>query len=237
MLLAVNALDHSRADFDTAITGMKESFGNAVTIMQYPVNQGDGFNKIIDLLKMVMYEFPEGGGKPAKQPIPEEEKEKADKLHNELVEKAAENDDELMELYFDKGELDEDEMRKGLRIGMMKNDVYPVFCLSAKHNMGSGRMMGFISNVCPSASDMPAEQSKKGADIVCSSDGTLSLFVFKTVIEPHLGVLSFFKVTSGVLETGKDLVNQQTSSTERINQLQVMDGNKRKQVDKIFTSN
>ncbi len=234
MILAVNALDHSRADFDTAVNEMKESFGNAVTLMQYPVNQGEGFNKIIDLLKMVMYEFPEGGGKPAKHEIPEEEKEKADKLHNELVEKAAENDDELMELYFDKGELDEDEMRKGLRIGMMKNDVYPIFCLSAKLNMGSGRMMGFISNVCPSAADMPAEQSKKGADIVCSSEGPLSLFIFKTVIEPHLGVLSFFKVTSGVLETGKDLVNQQTGSTERINQLQVMDGNKRNQVDKIY---
>jgi len=234
MLLAINAVDHSQADFDSAIVGMKESFGNGVTIMQYPVNQGDGFNKIIDLLKMVMYVFPEGGGKPAKHPIPEQEKEKADKLHNELVEKAAENDDDLMELYFDKGELDEDEMRKGLRIGMMKNDVYPVFCLSAKHNMGSGRMMGFISNVCPSAADMPAEQSKKGADIVCSSDGPLSLFIFKTVIEPHLGVLSFFKVTSGVLETGKDLVNQQTGNTERINQLQVMDGNKRNPVDKIY---
>ena len=234
MVLAVNSLDHNRSDFDSAIAGMKESFGNAVTLMQYPVNQGEGFNKIIDLLKMVMYEFPPQGGKPKKNPIPEEEKNKADLLHNELVEKAAENDDELMELYFEKGELDEDEMRKGLRIGMMKNDVYPVFCLSAKYNMGSGRMMGFISNVCPSAADMPAEQSKKGANIECNSKNPLSLFIFKTVIEPHLGILSFFKVTSGTLESGMDLINQQTGSTERINQIQIMDGNKRNPVDKIF---
>tara|TARA_B100001142_G_scaffold78746_1_gene79523 strand:- start:3595 stop:5703 length:2109 start_codon:yes stop_codon:yes gene_type:complete len=234
MLLAVNSLDHTRSDFELAISGMKESFGNAVTLMQYPVNQGEGFNKIIDLLKMVMYVFPPNGGKPKKVPIPEEEKKKADLLHNELVEKAAENDDDLMELYFEKGELDEDEMRKGLRIGMMKNDVYPVFCLSAKHNMGSGRMMGFISNVCPSAADMPAEQSKKGANIECDSKSPLSLFIFKTVIEPHLGVLSFFKVTSGTLECGMDLINQQTGSGERINQIQIMDGNRRNPVQRIF---
>ena len=232
-LFAINQLDHPKSDFDNTLNTMKESFGSAVTLMQYPVNQGNKFNKIIDLLKMVMYEFPEGGGKPTKHSIPDEEKEKADKLHNDLVEKAAENDDELMELYFDKEELNEDEMRKGVKIGMMNHNLFPVFCISAKHNMGSGRMMGFIGNVCPSAAEMPPEKTIHGKEIVCDSSGPLSLFIFKTVIEPHLGVLSFFKVTSGVLTTGKDLVNSQTGNSERINQIQIMDGNKRNPVDKI----
>jgi elongation factor G len=232
-VFALNQLDRSNADFDTSINSMKKSFGNAVTIMQYPVNQGEGFNKIIDLLKMVMYEFPEQGGKPKKHSIPEEEKEKAAKLHNDLVEKAAENDDELMELYFDKGSLNEDEMRKGIKIGMMNHDLFPVFCVSAKENMGSGRMMGFLGNVCPSATEMPAEKTTDGKEVICDPSGPVSLFVFKTVIEPHLGVLSFFKVTSGTLKPGQDLINSQTGSAERINQIHIMDGNKKNAINEI----
>ena len=133
-----------------ALSALKDRFGNAVVQMQYPVNQGENFNAIIDLLKMVMYRFPAEGGKPEKLPIPDSEKENAEKLHNELVEKAAENDEKLMEKYFEKGTLDEDEMREGLKLGMIHHDVFPVFVMSAKKNMGSGRMMGFIDNVAPS---------------------------------------------------------------------------------------
>ncbi|NNC86775.1 MAG: GTP-binding protein, partial [Bacteroidia bacterium] len=143
-IFAVNVLDHENANWQHTIDEAKAHFGSAVTLMQYPRNPGEGFNEIIDLLKMIMYRFPEGGGKPEKLPIPDDEKEKADKLHNELVEKAAENDEGLMEKYFEQGNLDEDEMRKGLKIGMMKHEVFPVFAMSAKNDMGSGRMMGFI---------------------------------------------------------------------------------------------
>ena len=232
-VFALNQLDQQNADFDTSINSMKTSFGNAVTIMQYPVNQGEGFNKIIDLLKMVMYEFPEKGGKPKKHSIPEEEKEKADKLHNDLVEKAAENDDELMELYFDKGSLNEDEMRKGIKIGMMNYDLFPVFCVSAKQNMGSGRMMGFIGNVCPSAADMPSERTEDGKEVICDSSNPISLFVFKTVVEPHIGTLSFFKVISGILKPGQDLINSKNGKTERISQIYIMDGNKKNPINEI----
>ncbi|MEO0333525.1 MAG: GTP-binding protein, partial [Bacteroidota bacterium] len=150
-ILAINQLDHPKANFDESIESAKQSFGDAVALMQYPVNPGEGFNAIIDLLKMTMYKFPAEGGKPEKLPIPDSEKAKAEELHNELVEKAAVNDDSLMELYFEKGNLDEDELRQGLKIGMQKHEVFPVFCLSAKQNMGSGRMMGFIDNVAPGA--------------------------------------------------------------------------------------
>src|SRR4029079_1047426 len=128
-----------------------------------------------------------------KLPIPPEEQEKANRMHNELVEKAAENDEKLMEKFFEKGSLDEDELRQGLKLGMLHHDVYPVFCLSAKRDMGSGRLMGFIDNVAPSATELFPEKLTDGSELPCDPKGTPTIFIFKTLIEPHLGKLSFFK--------------------------------------------
>lgn len=233
VIIAINQLDHPKSNFDAAYDSVKRRFGNAAVLMQYPVNQGDGFNAMIDLLKMTMYKFPKEGGKPEKLPIPDAERAKADQLHNELVEKAAENDEELMELYFEKGELDEDEMRKGLKIGMMKHDVFPVFCLSAKNNMGSGRLMGFIDNVAPSSIEMTPEITSEGQKIPCDPNAPASAFVFKTIVEPFLGKITFFKVTSGTIKLGDDLVNNQTQATERFSQLFIMDGKNRHNVEKL----
>ena len=232
-ILAINQLDNEMASFTETLEQAKRFFGNAVTVMQYPVNQGTGFNSIIDLLKMTMYKFSATGGKPEKLPIPESEKEQAEKLHNELVEKAAENDEKLMELYFQKGSLDEDELREGLKIGMMKHQVFPVFCLSAKKDMGSGRLMGFIDNVAPSAVDAPAEMMDDGTEVKCDPARPTQLFVFKTLIEPHLGKLSFFKVMSGEVAIGMDLTNEKTNTTERIGQLFIMDGKNRNTIDRL----
>ena len=232
-IIAINQLDHPKSNYDQTLESAKERFGSAVTVMQYPVNQGDGFNCIIDLLKMTMYKFGPDGGKPEKLPIPEEEKAKADQLHNELVEKAAENDEDLMELYFEKGSLDEDEMRKGIKIGMMEHTLFPVFCLSAKQNMGSGRMMGFIDNVAPAAIEMAPELTEEETEVECDPSQPVSLFVFKTLVEPFLGKLTFFKVNSGTLKTGMDLTNAQTGGHERINQIYIMDGKERNTVDSL----
>ncbi len=233
VILAINQLDHPKANFENTLESIKKRFGSPVVLMQYPVNQGEEFDSIIDLLKMTMYKFPKGGGKPEKLPIPPEEEDKANELHNELVEKAAENDEELMELYFEKGSLDEDEMRKGLKIGMMKHEVFPVFCLSAKQNMGSGRLMGFIDNVAPAAFEMQPEVTTEGEEIACDPNAPTSLFVFKTIIEPFLGKLALFKVTSGTLKVGQDLVNNQTNTTERFNQLFILDGKNRNNVEQL----
>lgn len=233
VLIAVNQLDHPNADFDKTVAEAKEHFGNAVTVMQYPLDQGDGFHRIIDLLKMTMYVFKDAGGKPEKQPIPESEKERADALHKELVEKAAENDETLMEHYFDKGELDEDEMRIGLKQGMMKRTCFPVFCLSALRNMGSGRLMGFIDNVAPAALEMPAEELVGGGKLECAADGPAVLFTFKTIIEPRAGHITLFKVMSGEVKEGMDLVNDNTGTTERLNQLFIVDGKERKPVSQL----
>ncbi len=232
-IIAINQLDNEMANFNETVEQAKRYFGNAVTLMQYPLNTGQGFNSIIDLLKMTMYKFPSTGGKPEKLPIPEVEKERAEKLHNELVEKAAENDEHLMELYFQKGNLDEDELRAGIKIGMMKHQIFPVFCLSAKKDMGSGRLMGFIDNVAPSAVDAPAEIMEDGTAVKCDPAHPTQLFIFKTLIEPHLGKLSFFKVMSGEVSVGMDLMNEKTDTTERIGQLFIMDGKNRNAVDRL----
>jgi elongation factor G len=232
-IFAINQVDHPKAAFDEAVLSLQERFGTAPLLMQYPVNQGAGFNAIIDLLKMTMYRFPPEGGKPEKLPIPESEMKRAEKLHNELVEKAAENDEALMELYFAKGSLDEDEMRAGLKIGMRNREIFPIFCLSAKQNMGSGRMMGFIDNVAPSAHEMLPEKTLDCGELACIPAGPPVLFVFKTLVEPYLGKITFFKVCSGEISEGQDLVNYQTGDTERLAQLFIMDGKERNQVKKL----
>lgn len=232
-IFAVNQVDHPKSDFEGSLMSLKERYGSAITQMQYPFNEGEDFNAIIDLLKMVMYKFPVDGGKPRKLAIPDSEKEKAERLHNELVEKAAENDEALMEKYFDKGTLDEDEMREGLKLGMIRHTIFPVFCMSAKKNMGSGRMMGFIDNVAPSPQEAKPERTTEGNEVAFDPEKPTVLFVFKSHLEQNLGKLSFFKVISGEVTTASELINSQTGATERLHHLFIMDGKSRTPVEKL----
>ncbi|MEX6687216.1 elongation factor G [Danxiaibacter flavus] len=227
MIFAVNKLDDDSADFDKTVSQAKSHFGTKVSVVQYPRQQGAGFHEIIDVLRMTMYKFRDTGGKPEKLPIPDDEKERADTLHKELVEAVAGNDEALMERYFDKGELDEDEMKEGLKKAMIHHDIFPLFCLSAERNMGSGRLMGFIDNVCPSANEMPPQITKNGDKLPCDSNGPACMFIYKTVTEPHVGDLSFFKVYSGTIKSGCDLENETTGVSEKLNQLFLVEGNKR----------
>src|SRR5690606_38002755 len=162
MIFAVNKLDDDDADFDKTLHDAKTHFGNKVVPVQYPVQTGAGFHEIIDLLRMTLYKFRDTGGKPDKSPIPDEEREKAERMHKELVEAVASNDETLMEKYFEQGELDEEDMKAGLKKAMIAHDIFPLFCLSAERNMGSGRLMGFIDNVCASAHEMPPQITTKG---------------------------------------------------------------------------
>lgn len=233
MIFAVNKLDDDNADFDRTVQEAKAHFGNNVVVVQYPVQQGSGFHEIIDVLRMTMYKFRDTGGKPEKLPIPDSEKEKADELHRALVEAIASNDETLMEHYFDKGELDEDEMKEGMKKAMINHDLFPVFCLSAERNMGSGRLMGFIDNVCPSANEMVPQITRSGDKLPCDVKGPTTVFIFKTISEPHVGDLSFFKVYSGVVKSGMELVNETTGAVEKINQLFIVEGNKRTNVNEL----
>ncbi|HXB42831.1 MAG TPA: elongation factor G [Puia sp.] len=234
MIFAVNKLDLDKADFDKTLSQAKDHFGRNVVVVQYPLNQGLEFNSIIDVLRMTVYKFPPQGGKPEKLPIPEEEQQKADRLHKELIEAIAENDEGLMEKYFDKGELDEDEMKVGLKKAMINHDLFPVFCVAAKKNMGSGRLMGFIDNVCPSANEMPPQKTKAGDLLPCDANGPVCIFIYKTISEAHIGDMSFFKVYSGTIKSGMELVNESNGVTEKLNQLFVVEGGKRSAVNELY---
>ena len=233
MIFAVNKLDDDSADFDKTVRDAKAHFGNKIVVVQYPRQSGSGFHEIIDVLRMTMYKFKDNGGKPEKLPIPDEEKNRADELHKELIEAIASNDESLMEKYFDKGELDEDEMKMGMKKAMVSHDIFPLFCLSAERNMGSGRLMGFIDNVCPSANEMPAQTTKRGDKLTCEANGPACIFIYKTVSEPHVGELSFFKVYSGTVRSGMELENETTGVTEKLTQLFLVEGNKRTNVNEL----
>ena len=233
MVLVVNKLDDENADFDQTVAEAKTHFGNNVVVTQYPLQQGPDFHSIIDVLKMCMYVFPETGGKPEKKDIPVSEKAKAEQLHRELVEAVAVNDETLMEHYLEKGELDEDEMREGLKKSLIHHDLFPVFCLSAAKDMGPGRLMGFIDNVCPSANEMPPQKTRSGESLICESNGPACMFIYKTVSEPHVGDLSYFKVYSGTIKSGMELENETTGVVEKINQLYLIEGNKRINVTEL----
>ncbi|WP_297703787.1 translation factor GTPase family protein [uncultured Eudoraea sp.] len=231
-LFVVNQIDHVNADFENSFKGIKALVGNNAVIIQYPLII-DGSQCIIDVLKMKCYKFSPQGGKPEKLPIPEDQKDRADLLHNELVEKAAENDEELLELFFEKGTLNEDEMRVGIKAGMLNHELFPVFCVSALNDMGTGRLMGFIDNVAPAAADLKAEQTVEGDVLVRKKEAPTALFVFKTVYQPSLGQISFFKVKSGEVKANDKLVNSRTGETEILNHLYIMDGKKRESVSKL----
>ena len=233
MVFAVNKLDQDKADFEKTVAQAKEHFGRNITVVQYPLNQGLEFNGIVDVLRMTVYQFPPEGGKPAKIPIPEAEREKAERLHKELIEAIAENDETLMEKYFDEGELDEDEMRYGLKKAMINHDLFPLFCLSAKKNMGSGRLMGFIDNVCPAANEMPPQTSKSGETVKCDANEAACIFIYKTNAEPHIGETSYFKVYSGTVRPGMELVNESDGVTEKLNQIFIVEGEKRTSVNEL----
>jgi elongation factor G len=233
MIFAVNKLDEEQADFDKTVQEAKDHFGSKVTVVQYPRQLGAGFHEIVDVLRMTLYKFKDAGGKPEKLPIPDEEKERADSLHKELIEAIASNDEGLMEKYFDKGELTEDEMKDGLKKAMISHDLFPLFCLSAERNMGSGRLMGFIDNVCPSANEMPPQRTISGEKLACDANGPACIFIYKTLSEPHVGDLSYFKVFSGTIKTGMELENESNNVVEKINQLFLMEGNKRIPVNEL----
>ncbi|MEP7318581.1 MAG: elongation factor G [Panacibacter sp.] len=233
MIFAINKLDDDRADFDKTVAEIKNHFGNKVLVVQYPRQQGAGFHVIIDVLRMTMYKFKDSGGKPEKLPIPDDERARADELHKELIESIASSDETLMEKYFDKGELDEDEMKDGLKKAMINHELFPLFCLSAERNMGSGRLMGFIDNVCPSANEMPPKKTKSGGILTSDANGPACIFIYKTVSEPHVGDLSFFKVYSGTVKSGMELENETTGVSEKINQLFMVEGNKRININEM----
>ena len=232
-LFVINQLDHDKANYDTSLEQIKSRFGPKIIPVQYPINPGTGFNTIVDALRMIMYVFPKDGGKPEKKQIPESEMGRATAMHQALVEAAAENDESLMEKFFDAGSLNEQELARGLNIALAHQQIFPVFCASGKLNMGSGRIMGFINDIAPSPADRPIPLSTKGDPIPPVSSGPTRIFIYKTISEPQVGNVSYFKVYSGTLKAGDDLINLANSNHERIAQIYVSEGKNREAINEL----
>lgn len=233
LILGVNQLDHEKANWEATIESLKQTFGKKVVIIQFPTDPGLGFKSFVDVLKMKMYIFKDENGTREEIEIPAEFADQAAEYHQELAEMAAENDEELMEVFFDKGQLSEDEIRKGLSIGLSKCEIMPVFCLSAKKDIGVKRLMEFIINVAPTP-DKTVQKLKSGETVPCDVSGQTALFVYKTAIEQHLGEVSYFRVMSGKLTEGMDVVNHETGTKERISTIYAVAGKKREKLTEII---
>lgn len=233
VVFALNQIDGEKADYDNVIEQLREHFGPKVIQVQYPLECGPNFHSMIDVLLMKKYEWGPEGGVPTVSEIPEDQMERANELHNALVEAAAENDETLMDKYFEQGHLTEDEMREGIRKGMIDRSIFPVFIVSAAKDMAVRRMMEFLGNVCPFVSDMPAPETIDGEEVAPDSNGPLSVFFFKTSFEPHIGEVSYFKVMSGTLKAGDDLDNTSRGGKERLAQIFTVCGQLRTPIEKL----
>ncbi len=233
VIFLVNQLDAEKCDFNSSLERLQEIYGSKVVPIQYPLNEGPDFNSLIDVLLMKKYSWAPGGGAPTIEDIPESEKEKAMEMHKALVEAAAENDEGLMEKFFETETLSEDELREGIRKGLVTRSIFPVFCVCAGKDMGVRRLMEFLGNVVPHVDEMPKVHNTRGEEIAIDANGPESLYFFKTGVEPHIGEVQYFKVMSGSVKPGDDLTNADRGSKERLGQIFCAAGANRMPVDQM----
>ena len=233
VIFLVNQLDSEKCDYANVLERLQEIYGSKVVPVQYPINEGPNFNALIDVLLMKKYSWKPEGGAPIIEEIPAEEMDKAMEMHKALVEAAAENDDTLMEKFFETEHLTEDEMREGIRKGLVTRSIFPVFCVCAGKDMGVRRLMEFLGNVVPFVDEMPKVHNTRGEEIPVTTDGPTSAYFFKTGIEPHIGEVAYFKVMSGSVKAGDELTNADRGSKERIGQIYVCAGANRQPVDHL----
>lgn len=233
VIFLINQLDSEKFDYHQVLDSLIDIYGNKVVPIQYPLNEGPEFNSLIDVLLMKKYTWKPEGGEPTIEDIPEEEKDKALAMHKALVEAAAENDEELMEKFFDTETLSEDELRTGIRKGLAARSMFPVFCVCASKDMGVRRLMEFLGNVVPFVDEMPQVHNTRGEEVKPDASAPTSLYFFKTANEPHIGGVQYFKVMSGTVHEGDDLTNTDRGSKERIAQLFACAGANREKVEEL----
>ncbi len=233
VIFLVNQLDSEKCDYHNVLERLTDIYGPKVVPVQYPLNEGPNFNSLIDVLLMKKYSWGPEGGAPIIEDIPAEELEKAQEMHKALVEAAAENDETLMEKFFEEETLTEDEMREGIRKGLVTRSIFPVFCVCAGKAMGVRRLMEFLGNVVPFVDEMPKVHNTRGEEITTTVEGPTSLYFFKTGMEPHIGEVCYFKVMSGSVKTGDELTNADRGSKERLGQIYICAGANRQPVDQL----
>lgn len=233
VIFLVNQLDSEGCDYDVIVEELQSIYGTKTVPVQYPIKTGADFNALIDVILMKKLSWGPDGGDPVVEDIPAEEIEKAQALHKALVEAAAENDEGLMEKFFETEQLTEDELREGIRKGMVTRSIFPVFCVCASKDMGVGRLMEFLGNVVPFVDEMPAVHNTRGEEVKPDPNGPTSIYFFKTGVEPHIGDVQYFKVMSGTVHEGDDLTNADRGSKERMAQIFVCSGANREKVDSL----
>jgi elongation factor G len=230
-MFVLNQMDHPDIDFDARVEELKQRFGRGATVCQFPT--GKGSRTIIDALVMKQLTYPPGVKSSEVADVPPEWRDKANELHNALIEDIAENDEGLMELYFEKGELSEEEMRKGLHKAILNRQLFPIFLTSATDMYGVGRLMSFIDKVLPAPNEMPPAETVSGGEVLANPDADPMVFVYRTMAEQHVGDYSFFRLYSGTIKAGIDLENAQTGVTERLGQIYTINGRERDPVEKM----
>ncbi len=230
VIFAINGIDHEKSNFDKAVEMMKERFGPNVCLVQFPVDEGVNFTSVIDILKMKMLTWPKDGGKAELSDIPDQHKERAEELFSALVEKAAESEESLMEIFFENETLTEEEMQRGLVAGIAQRGIFPVFVTSAKNNFGVDRVMEFITQAGPKVTDLPAPVNNDGDEVKPDPSGPASVFIFKSAMEEHIGEINYFRVMSGKVTENLDVINSMNSGKERLAQIFTCAGKNRVKV-------
>ncbi|HBX44635.1 MAG TPA: elongation factor G, partial [Porphyromonadaceae bacterium] len=233
VVIVINQLDNERADYDNTLSSLHEQYGNKVVPVQYPIGVGLSFDGIVDVLKQKLYKWTPDATTPEILDIPESEKERAEEYYRILLEAAAENDEGLMEKYFDQGTLTEEEMREGIQKGMIDRSLFPLFCTSGEKNRAVHRLMNFLCLVAPSPDQVPAPVNTDGEEVKPDASGPTSLFFFKTTVESHIGEVSYFKVMSGTVKEGDDLTNADRHSKERLAQIYTVAGQIRNKAEEL----
>ncbi|MBO4499645.1 MAG: elongation factor G [Bacteroidaceae bacterium] len=233
MFFVVNYVDNEKCEYDSVVESIRNQFGGGVYPVQFPETSGPGFKSVIDVLEMKRYTYTADGAAPQIDDIPAALADKAQTLHDALVEAAAENDEALMDKFFDQGELSSEEIVDGLHKGVISNSFFPVLCVSAAQNVGVSRLVEFVCQMAPAPTDSKPVCNVKGEEVKVSADGGTSLFFYKTSMEPHIGAVSYFKVMCGTVHEGEDYTNANRGSKERIAQLFTSNGTIRTQVSEL----
>jgi len=230
VILVANQVDHEKSNFDKVVESAKEAFGNKTVVAQYPLNEGENFDTVVDVIKKVAIKFPKDGGKPEEMPLPDSETDKTEGYYSDLVEIAAEADEDLMEVFFENDTLTVDQLRQGLKKGLATRGLFPIFCTSAKYVQGTQRLIEFVINNAPKPDEAPKFKAEDGSEVVCDPNGKPAIYIFKTFTEQHLGEICYFRVLSGKINEGIDLINHNTRSKERVSQIYAVAGKNRTKV-------
>jgi elongation factor G len=234
-LFFVNKVDKEHADPLKTVDTLNDLFGMSVIPLQLPIGAALEFKGVVDLLKMQALTYTDGKAAPVD--IPADMAERAASAREKMMEAAAEADDALLEKFFDSGELSDEDIIAGLRTGMVQGKIAPVLFGSAIANIAVDQLVDYISSSCPSPADKEGVEVYKGdssdVEIMPVSEGPPNVaYVFKTISVHHVGEISLFKVVSGSITNGSDLVNPRNGTAERLNQIFALNGKNRREVNK-----